>query len=60
LKKKSLTRIGKLARPLAIYTSRILPSVGLDELNLLSFPTFGLSIFYLGYDEGIRWLAQMN
>jgi hypothetical protein len=35
-------------------------SVDLDELNLLFFPTFGPSIFYLGYDEGIPWLAQMS
>jgi hypothetical protein len=60
LKKKSLTRIGKLARPLAICTSCILPSIGLDELNLLCFPTFGSSIFYLGYDVGFCWLAQMS
>jgi hypothetical protein len=60
LKKGSLIRIGKLARPLAICTRCILPSVGLDELKLLCFPMFGPSIFYLGYDEGIRWLAQMS
>jgi hypothetical protein len=32
----------------------------LDELNLLCLPTFGPSIFYLVYDEGIHWLAQMS
>jgi hypothetical protein len=60
LKEESLTKIGKLAKPLAICTSCILPSIGLNELNLLCFSTFGPSILYLGYDEGIRRSVQMS